>query len=271
MSTQSLEISAGYPETQTSASYPRELFDQENATFTTGYIFGRTPHGHDGFYDVSYFTGAKRDAGIQFPENGAFLDPESEYRFKFQDILSWLEKYAKEGTVLDVGTGPGHLAYWAQKKGMPFRIIGSDISLPLLRSSFNQNSAASVNSNAYELPFAGEQFQAVVFSDVLEHIWPRQAVQAIKEAHRLLNNNGYVFVNIPNRITWNRAAQRDQGHVWLPSLNEVAKMITLGGFGSEEVKMFTRGFPGSNIFRIITGQDLKGSLLGRSIFACARK
>lgn len=246
------------------------LSQPEEVTFTKGYVPGRKPQDAD-FYAPSYFSGAKHKQGIQFPVNGAFLNPESEYRYKFQDILSWISAYVKEGTVLDVGAGPGHLAYWSKKMEKPLRVIGCDISLSLLQSEYNQNRGQSLSSNPYELPFADGKFQAVLFSDILEHIWPHQAVQSIKEAHRLLGEHGYVFVNIPNRITWSSAAQKDQGHVWLPSIKEAEHLLVLGGFGKNGIKTFSRGFPVSSTFREVTGNDLKLPLFGRSIFTCAKK
>lgn len=237
--------------------------------FTRGVIPGRIPR--PGLYDIGYFAGSKRGDGVQFPTNGAFLDPESEYRFKFQDIASWVNSFIKGGRLLDVGCGPGHLPYWSKKLKLPFSVVGCDISLPLLQSGYNQNPRASLGSKACELPFKDGQFQAVIFSDVLEHLFPQQAVEAVLEAYRLLGDNGYVFVNIPNRHTWSNAAAKDEGHIWLPTIGEVKTLLELGGFRSDSVKVFTRGFPFSKPIRRFIGRDLRLPRFGRSIFASAQK
>lgn len=240
-----------------------------DSDFTQGYIEGRTPLTGDSFYDLAYFTGERASQGIQYPHNGEYLNPESEYRYKFQDILSWMGKFVKKGRVLDVGTGPGHLSYWAQKTNAPFVVYGTDISQALLQSKYNQNPKRTLVSQVYELPFRNEVFDGVLFSDVLEHVWPRQAVLAMKEAKRVLKQNAYIFVNIPNRESWNDAARNDQGHVWLPNIKEVLELIRRGGFECEAIQTFTRGFPNSKEYREKHGSDLRLPTSGRSIFACS--
>lgn len=247
---------------------PPNAFSEEGL-FTAGMIPGRRVQGE--IYDISYFNGGRRNDGVQFPANGAFLDPESEYRFKFQDIAGWINRYVTGGRILDVGCGPGHLGYWSKKLGFPLSVIGCDISLPLLQSEYNQNPSASIGSSAYQLPFKGGRFSGVLFSDVLEHVLPRQAVGAVQEANRLLQDNGHIFINIPNRQTWSDAARKDQGHVWLPTIKEVRALLAMGGFEPDTIKVFTRGFPSSRPIRRLTGQDLKLPYFGRSIFACAQK
>ncbi len=241
----------------------------QDCLFTTGVIPGRFPQKE--LYDIDYFTGGRRSDGVQFPINGAFLDPESEYRHKFQDLAHWINSHVKSGRILDVGCGPGHLAYWSRKRSIPLSVVGCDISLPLLLSQYNQNPERSIGSNAYKLPFKDRQFRGVLFSDVLEHILPEQAVGAMREANRLLEGGGHVFVNIPNRHTWSGAARKDQGHIWLPTRTEVRMLLELGGFRPDTIKIFTRGFPASKPIRRFTGKDLIFPYFGRSIFAHGQK
>ncbi|CAN5161817.1 hypothetical protein BH09PAT1_BH09PAT1_6450 [soil metagenome] len=239
--------------------------------FTEGLIPGRVPQSNSDFYDLNYFAGKKANKGIQFPTDGSFLNPESEYQNKFKDLLDWIGMYTSEGVILDVGTGPGHLKYWSDKLSLPYTVIGTDISSSLLHSCYNLNKQASVISNTYQLPFADEKFQAVLFSDILEHIWPEQALLSVKEAHRILQSNNNIFVNIPNRESWSNAALNDEGHVWLPTIDEVSNMLKLGGFDASSINTFTRGFPNSNEFRAEHGYDLKLPEGGRSIFVTAKK
>lgn len=244
---------------------------EQTAGFTNGYIQGRKPHTAAGLYDLAYYLGERQEQGIQFPLDGSFLNPESQYQFKFQDLLKWVGSHIQTGIMLDAGSGPGHLAYWAKKTGSPIQVIGCDFSSSLLRSQYNQNRSASIVSNVFELPFQSRKFQAILFSDVLEHVWPHQAMQALEEAHRLLDEEGYVFINIPNRVTWNNAAQKDEGHVWLPNLKEINDLLNRSGFNGRKIEIFTRGFPLSRVYHKIIKHDLRLPIFGRSIFACAQK
>lgn len=248
---------------------PYEVGHHPDATFTRGYIPGRTPHDSSGFYDVGYFAGEKAGIGISFSPDGEFLNPESHYRAKWLDTIAWISEYVSEGNILDVGTGPGHLAYWAERAKPNLRVYGCDVSIPLLTSQYNQNRSKSVSSLAYQLPFQDGAFQGILFSDVLEHVWPHQAVEGIKEAHRVLEDGGYAFIRIPNRNTWTPMAVNDAGHVWLPNISEVRELFSKGGFDPSTIKIMTRGFPSSQLGREI--HDVKYPVMGRAILASAKK
>lgn len=241
--------------------------------FTKGVIVDRQPQQDGlGFYNLAYFRGERGEEGIQFPTDGSYLDPESEYRFKFQDLLSWIEDYVQTGTILDVGCGPAHLAYWAEKQERPFEVVSCDLSEAILRwTKDKRDSEKCVAGLAHQLPFQSGYFQGVLFSDILEHMWPEEALEAIREGYRLLRPEGYTFVNIPNRNTWSAAALKDKGHVWLPSRKEVVQLLTKGGFSEKEIDIFTRGYPGSRFYRQTFGRDLRIPWFGRSIFASAKK
>ena len=239
--------------------------------FTTdGVIPGRRPEGVN-FYDVDYFNGGRADKGIQFPRNGSYLDPHSEYEAKFSAILAWINSYIPDGDVLDVGTGPGHLAYWADQLGLPFNVFGCDISHDLLTSRYNLNPKATVVAELHKIPYGSDNFNAVVFSDVLEHVHPNQAVEAVTEGSRVLVPGGHIFMRIPNRDTWTDAAYRDQAHVWLPTPDEVRSLLEISGFEPDSISVFTRGFPDSQKFIEEHGYDHIQPQYGAAICATAMK
>lgn len=248
---------------------PPDVEDHVDNRFTRGYIPDHAPHGTNGFYDVEYFTGEKASNGVSFSPNGEFLDPESHYKEKWQDTVGWISQSVPKGNILDVGQGPGHLAYWAERMNPDLQVYGCDVALPLLQSPNNQNQHYSVASLAYELPFKDGLFQGVLFSDVLEHVWPQQAVEGVREAHRLLDDGGSIFVRIPNRNTWTGMAARDEGHVWLPNLDETKELLVRGGFAPGSIQITTRGFPFARLQP--KQRDIKAPLLGRAILASARK
>jgi len=236
---------------------------------TTGKIPGREPEGS--LYDLDYYKGNRASEGVQFPVNGSYLNPESEYQNKFKDMLGWITEHVGSGSILDVGCGPAHLTHWANKLNLPLSIMSCDISHAILNWTLGHNGAIATQCDGCLLPFKSRSFDGVLFADVLEHMWPQSALQAVKEAGRLLSSSGYIFVNIPNRITWSSAARKDKGHVWLPTIREMKELLLATGFETESIEYYTRGFPLSKALRRVTDEDFKLPFLGRSIFISAQK
>jgi ubiquinone/menaquinone biosynthesis C-methylase UbiE len=241
----------------------------ERGGFTKGVIDGRRPD-PSLYGDLGYYRGEKGDRGVQYPEDGSYLNPESAYQNKFKDTLAWIGRFVSEGKILDTGSGPAHLTYWAEKLGLPFQIVSCDVSQQILEWAKDKNGATSVLARGSELPFRDNLFNGILFADVLEHMWPEDARRAVCESRRVLVPGGYIFINIPNRTTWSDAARRDQGHVWLPTIGEMKKLLVQEGFDRRSIRHLTRGFPVSNGYRKITGRDLRLPVFGRSIFIVAK-
>jgi arsenite methyltransferase len=101
--------------------------------------------------------------------------------------------------VLDIGSGPGLLAYeMADEVGTPGSIEGVDPSesmLALARDRRLPEGAAEVRfvaGDACALPFAGEQFDAAVSTQVYEYLPDVRA--ALAEAFRVLRPGGRMLV-----------------------------------------------------------------------------
>lgn len=104
----------------------------------------------------------------------------------------WLRSYLKPGAkVLDIGCGDGVFA-----KLMPeFEWYGVDINI--------EKAKATLKDNAFEqdlmkppYPFESGTFDAIVCSEVLEHLWDLRVVH--KEAKRLLKRDGVYVISTPN-------------------------------------------------------------------------
>lgn len=246
---------------------------------TDGVIPGRQAHEVD--YCIGYFAGEKRDQGIQFPDTGEFLNPEGEYRHKaihtLERLWNELQNHPKvqAGEQLfigDVGAGPGHLAYWSKKLEYPFTFFDFDISESLLRSEYNNAAEFSAVARIDELPLGKGSLDCIVMSDVLEHVEPERALKALDRAREILTDDGLIFVNIPNRVTWSNAAYYDQGHLWLPSPEEVQNILELAGYRKDSIEVTTRGFPYLSQFLVKHfGFDPTYPAYGRSILATGRK
>lgn len=110
-----------------------------------------------------------------------------ESHFKIVEILKHYEK----GVVLDIPSGEGALA--KDLKGMGFKVICSDIDPKHFKAEGIENNYADLNQ---VLPFGNKSFDYVVCAAGLHRIWNLN--KPLSEFRRILKDNGYLLVSIPN-------------------------------------------------------------------------
>ena len=113
-----------------------------------------------------------------------------------EDILRFLNPHGK---IADLGCGRGRHAEYFTKRG--FSVTGVDIS----QEALNQVNpiVKTVLADATNLPFEDGEYDAVLCSEVLEHL--AEPIDCVKEVHRVLKPGGVaVFtspsLNIPKNI-----------------------------------------------------------------------
>ena len=110
-------------------------------------------------------------------------------------LLPLADLAKQEASILDAGCGTGGLIRAMQKLEPRWRITGLDIS-PLACTYARERSSASIVEGSVEaLPFAANQFDAVVSADVLYHI--NDTSKALQEFGRVLKPGGSLVVNVP--------------------------------------------------------------------------
>ncbi|GGX86190.1 class I SAM-dependent methyltransferase [Streptomyces fructofermentans] len=108
-------------------------------------------------------------------------------------------------TVLDIGCGDGTAASTAAPLLAGHRIVGVDWSQDALRRAHTRLPAA-VRGELTDggLPFRSASADAVLFSEVVEHLVDPDA--ALDEIHRVLRPGGHLMLSTPNLAAWyNRA------------------------------------------------------------------
>lgn len=108
------------------------------------------------------------------------------------------QKCNKAIKVLDVGCGGGLLTNALALEGHD--VTGIDLSQSSLETAKRFDKTKKVHyvkANAYDLPFPSENFDVVCAMDILEHV--ENPAQLIKEASRVLKNNGLFFFHTFNR------------------------------------------------------------------------
>lgn len=105
--------------------------------------------------------------------------------------------------VLDVGCGRGELVFWCVCNGAK-RAVGIDYSTAAIKLSnrakkvFNKSINEKVDfikMDGKHLKFKDQSFDAVILTEVLEHLYPDEQEILLNEIYRVLAKNGFVFIH----------------------------------------------------------------------------
>lgn len=125
-------------------------------------------------------------------------DLDLDARLKFSNDLVDIRDVENK-KVLDVGCGFGWFELNALKKGVK-EIAGIEISaedLKAARTSIKDNRAVFKIGGALKLPFDDNYFDTVVAWEVLEHIPRNTEDRMFKEAYRVLEKGGVLYLSTP--------------------------------------------------------------------------
>jgi len=102
-----------------------------------------------------------------------------------------------EATILDVGCGNGVIARQLGKEG--YHVLGIDISKKAIDKANALNMYPNVlfeNISAENLVATGKRYDAIICSEVLEHLTdPSSLLKVLNES---LNDNGKLIITVPN-------------------------------------------------------------------------
>jgi len=150
----------------------------------------------------------------------------------FQQCLKAVEKYVRQGTVLDVGAAAGFFLKVAKDKG--WKTFGIEPSKYLSDYGNAQYGVGITCGTVETVPALPEKVDVVTLWDVLEHTFDPKDV--LKRCNRYLKDSGYIVVNYPNIGNWMaRLAGRKYWfilsvHLYYFVPRTIAKMLSEAGF-----------------------------------------
>jgi SAM-dependent methyltransferase len=212
---------------------------------------------------------------VSTPETETRIDPrlidhmtrnEADMAFKkrVRTIFEWINPQ-DDDLILDIPCGRGfYLNMFRYVSGC--RLVGAELDWPVLLKA-QQNTArlpgiSLTHANIYALPYADNAFDAVILSEILEHI--EDDVAGLREIYRVLRPGGVVAITVPNAnypFWWdpiNRTLQTlfnthiSRGplagiwanHVRLYTAEALRASVLAAGFVIEEERAFTHyAFP----------------------------
>ncbi|MEW5894765.1 MAG: class I SAM-dependent methyltransferase [Candidatus Omnitrophota bacterium] len=126
----------------------------------------------------------------------------------FDQQLKRIERIAKKGRVLDVGTAGGSFLAAARKRG--WEVEGCEPNRWLCEWA-KQNYGLSITPGTiFDLNQKNESFDVITLWDVLEHTLDPKSV--LTECRRLLKPNGILVINYPDIGSW---IARFMGRRWV--------------------------------------------------------
>jgi ubiquinone/menaquinone biosynthesis C-methylase UbiE len=115
------------------------------------------------------------------------------YELVAKDVLG----YCSEGSVLDIGTGPGWLLVKLYQLSPRLRLAGLDISPSMVAKAQENVAGAGLDIEVKEgsascIPFADNSFDTVVSTGSIHH-W-KDPIAGLNEVHRVLKPGGYALI-----------------------------------------------------------------------------
>ena len=123
----------------------------------------------------------------------------------YRPIADKIVSTLKQGTILDLGTGPGHLPIEITKQSPAVKVVGIDLSRKLIHMA--QTNALRIGlsgrldfevGNAGRLRFEDAVFDMVISTGMFHSL--KNPVKVLREIYRVLKKDGEAWIYDPARI-----------------------------------------------------------------------
>ncbi len=126
----------------------------------------------------------------------------------FMQGVKFIERFAKPGKILDVGTAGGSFLAMARKRG--WQVYGVELNRWLCGWAQTHYGLHVQPGTIDDLKYPDNFFDVITLWDVLEHV-PNPS-EVLKKCHRLLKPGGFIYLNYPDYGSY---AARLMGRRWV--------------------------------------------------------
>lgn len=150
-----------------------------------------------------------------------------------QQIARVIERIPKNGDVLDFGAGSRYMKQVLQQGGFGGEYFSLDVS-------------HSYQHDYHSIDEVDRWFDAIICSEVLEHMWPDLAFSILSRLCSALTDEGCLIVTVPNPLYFG-AMERDMTHVTGYPAGDLYALLRIAGVAGEltvyRVEDNARSFP----------------------------
>ncbi len=116
------------------------------------------------------------------------------YNDTYNFICSSLGKTG--ATILEIGCGPGNITKYLLSQRPDFTVFGIDIAPNMIKLAKKNNPTASFAAmDSRQISELKTTFDGIVCGFCLPYLSPTDSIQLIADSHRLLNENGLLYVS----------------------------------------------------------------------------
>ena len=160
----------------------------------------------------------KQYDGIFFKDEDIDKHINNYINYKQSDyLIAKISPIVRKGSkILDIGSGYGNFVISAIKNGFDCYGLEKESFEHKIAQNFSRQSDVNpshfVRGSAFSLPYENKSFDVITFWNVLEHLYDYK--KALKEAIRVVKDNGKIFIIAPNYFAFRKEAHYRVP--WLP-------------------------------------------------------
>lgn len=157
-------------------------------------------------------------------------DSFNDHKIRYKQDLELINRYFKEGKILDVGASPFHITFCLKQLG--FEVTGVDINPDPFKSFINKYNLVikKTNIETEELPFKTNAFDFIIFNEVFEHL-RINPIFTLKEINRVLKPGGVLLLTTPNLYAIHKIFMFNLGKSFNDAYDEFNKLNIYGYIG----------------------------------------